>query len=65
MSNAVIYDIDVFSDGLFIDQFMEASNPQPEFDDAKWIETYKRHFPRIAARYPNITIKVTKREETK
>lgn len=65
MTDAVIYDIDVFSDGLFIDEFVLAGAPPPDFDEAKWIEGYKRHFPHIAANYPNITIKVTKRGDGK
>lgn len=65
MSNDAIYDIDVFSDGLFIDEFVLATGSSPDFDKDKWIEGYKRHFPQIAAHYPNITIKVTKRGEDK
>lgn len=62
MTDAAIYDIDVYSDDKFIDEFVCAGAPPPDFDETKWIEGYKRHFPHIAANYPNITIKVKMRE---
>ena len=55
MSDAVIYDISVLAGGNKIDQFVTCTDPSPDFE-LKWIERYKRSYPRIAKRYPDLTI---------
>jgi len=57
-----IYDIDVFGDGEWIDEFVMCGDPPENFDPEKWVAMYKRHFPHIAMPFREITIKYAQRD---
>jgi hypothetical protein len=60
---SAIYDIDVFGDGTKIDEFVVYGGPPKDFDPEKWIAGYKRYYPRIVAKFREITIKYVQRNK--
>lgn len=62
MTDTVIYDITVYGDGEFIDEFVSTGDPPPDFSPENWVAGYKRYFPQIAKCYGTISIKYKMRE---
>lgn len=59
MTDAVIYDIELFGDGEPIDKFVCAA--EPNFNSNNWLQGYKRHYPSIAIRYKELAVKYSVR----